>query len=79
MLNFAEQTGSGAVMLVWSFPLMNQVWRFIIVYLIYFTKIMLSKEVENKNNFSPRATSTTSRVSLLLLVLEWWHYYYYVH
>ena len=24
MLNFAEQTGSGAVMLVWSFPLLRE-------------------------------------------------------
>jgi hypothetical protein len=29
MLNFAEQTGSGAVMLVWSFSLLRTNFRFI--------------------------------------------------
>jgi hypothetical protein len=34
MLNFAEQTGSGAVMLVWSFSLHSQNLRFIIYFFV---------------------------------------------
>ncbi len=29
MLNFAEQTGSGAVMLVWSFPTAREIFAFV--------------------------------------------------
>ena len=32
MLNFAEQTGSGAVMLVWSFPIRHVAVKFIYTY-----------------------------------------------
>jgi hypothetical protein len=45
MLNFAEQTGSGAVMLVWSFSLSNQ--NFVYIKYKQSTQIFVS-EAENR-------------------------------
>jgi hypothetical protein len=67
MLNFAEQTGSGAVMLVWSFPLVNDV-----LFNLYLT---LSQSVSfsfniflHDNNFQRvQHTSTSIHWGYLLL------------
>ena len=39
MLNFAEQTGSGAVMLVWSFPQRSQTYKYTTIQLYNYTTI----------------------------------------
>ena len=48
MLNFAEQTGSGAVMLVWSFPPHRQVSLSIYCYVL----VTIVGEWEIENNTS---------------------------
>jgi hypothetical protein len=39
MLNFAEQTGSGAVMLVWSFPNFNHLHKYTITVYVKHTTL----------------------------------------
>ena len=49
MLNFAEQTGSGAVMLVWSFliSLMLAMYIYFVLYTAYLHFARNSKQIED--------------------------------
>jgi hypothetical protein len=61
MLNFAEQTGSGAVMLVWSFSLLRVNFR-----LINFMRKSIKTQANRKKIQNLQNTKHTGTVGILI-------------
>jgi hypothetical protein len=63
MLNFAEQTGSGAVMLVWSYPTLQSLHFTYLFYIATYSALRTTTVLINNNDCHPHTGTRSTQLA----------------